>query len=272
MSGCIFFIYTRFENTHEAIIAPELWDVVQNLRAHRRRPTRTGETALFSGLLCCPDCGGQLIIHRCRDRDGSLLRSYICTKYRNNRGTQHCTSHYIREEILSYLVLENLRKVISYARDYEDEFVQQIMDSTLAEKAKQQTAVKRQLEKQTRRISEIDIILQRLYEDVVNGTLTKDRFSRMSASYEQEQKELENSTAELREQAEACEQQKINIKSFLKLVRSYIEPEQLTPEILRMFVEKIVIHEADKSSGHRTQQIDIHYNFVGQLAFSSERT
>lgn len=106
----------------------------------------------------------------------------------------------------------------------------------------------------------------------MNGTLTKDRFSRMSASYEQEQKELENSTAELREQVEACEQQKINIKSFLKLVRSYIEPEQLTPEILRMFVEKIVIHEADKSSGHRTQQIDIHYNFVGQLAFSSERT
>ena len=106
----------------------------------------------------------------------------------------------------------------------------------------------------------------------MNGTLTKDRFSRMSTSYEQEQKELENSTAELRQQAEACEQQKINIKSFLKLVRSYIEPEQLTPEILRVFVEKNVIHEADKSSGHRTQQIDIHYNFVGQLAFSSERT
>ncbi len=94
----------------------------------------------------------------------------------------------------------------------------------------------------------------------------------MSATYEQEQKELEVSTKELQRAVEACEQQKVNIKSFLKLVKSYTEPEQLTPEILRMFVEKVVVHAPDRSSGHRTQQIDIHYNFVGQLDMSVETT
>lgn len=92
----------------------------------------------------------------------------------------------------------------------------------------------------------------------------------MSATYEKEQRELETSTSELREQIEACEQQKVNIKSFLDLVKSYIEPEQLTPEVLHMFVEKVVVHEPDKSSGHRIQQIDIYYNFVGQLDISVE--
>ena len=94
----------------------------------------------------------------------------------------------------------------------------------------------------------------------------------MSTTYEQEQRELENSTSELQKAVEACEQQKVNITSFLKLVKSYTEPEQLTPEILRMFVEKVVVHAPDRSTGIRTQQIDIHYNFVGQLDMSVETT
>lgn len=258
-----------FENTHEAIINFELWDVVQKIRAQRHRPTRTGETALFSGLIFCYDCGSSLTL--CRSRaDGTGDNRYICSKYRNSRGTQKCDSHYIREDVLNRLVLENLRKVISYARDYEDEFVQQVTDNTLAEQMKQQSTIKRQLEQQTRRIGEIDTIIQRLYEDNISGKLTDERFSKMSATYEKEQRELETSTSELRKQVEACEQQKVNIKSFLKLVRSYTEPEQLTPEVLHMFVEKVVVHAPDKSSGHRVQQIDIYYNFVGQLDISVE--
>lgn len=141
---------------------------------------------------------------------------------------------------------------------------------TLAEQMKQQTAIKRRLEQQTRRIAEIDAIIQRLYEDVVKGTLTDKRFSRMSVNYEREQKELEASSAELQAAVEACEQQKVNVKSFINLVKRYTEPDELTPDILHMFVEKIVVHEADKTDGHRTQQIDIHYNFVGQLDISVE--
>jgi len=146
------------------------------------------------------------------------------------------------------------------------------MDNTLAEQKKQQAVAKRQLEQHTRRISEIDTIIQRLYEDNVSGKLTDERFAKMSATYEKEQKELETSTAEMRKQVETCEQQAINVKSFLKLVKSYTEPQKLTAEILHMFIEKIVVHDGDWSSGHRIQQIDIYYNFVGQLDMSIEMT
>lgn len=158
--------------------------------------------------------------------------------------------------------------LLAYAREYEQDFVQQITDNTLAEQMKVQATAKRQLEKQVRRSAEIDAIIQRLYEDNISGKLTDERFGKMSAAYEQEQKKLEADTAELRKTVEACDTQTINVKSFLKLVRSYIEPEQLTPEVLHIFVEKIVVHEAERANGHRLQQVDIYYNFVGQVDMS----
>lgn len=250
-----------FENTHEAIIDAELWNVVQKIREQRHRPTRIGTQALFSGLLFCSECGSRLVAHR----TVTEKTNYMCSKYINGRGQQKCVPQYIRENVLIELVLDNLREVISYARDYEDEFVRQIVNVTMAEQAKQHTLLKRQLDQQTRRIGEIDTIIQRLYEDSVNGTLSTERFTKMSAIYEQEQKNLESSTAELKQTISASENQEVNIKSFLKLVKSFTEPEELTPEILRMFIEKIVVHKPDHSTGERVQQIDIHYNFVGQF-------
>ena len=257
-----------FENTHEAIISSELWEVVQNIRAQRHRPMRTGETAVFSGILFCADCGSHLGVHRSRAYNGCLQRNYVCSKYRNCRGVAGCTTHYIREDVLVSLVLEDLRNVIAYARDYETKFVQQLTKNASAERIKAQTAAKRQLEQHTRRISEIDTIIQRLYEDNLNGKLTDDRFSKMTVTYEAEQQKLEASVVELRETVDAYEQQKLNINSFLKLVRSYTEPDRLTPEILRMFVERIVIHEPTKEERRRVQQVDIFYNFVGQIDIS----
>ena len=163
--GGIFFIYTRFEDTHEAIIDAELWDVVQKIREQRHRPVRTGETVLFSGLVFCADCGSRLNLHRSTAK-GKTRFSYICNKYRNSRGVYLCTPHYIRDNVLEDLVLDNLRRVIAYARDYENEFVQEIVGKTLSEQTKQLTAAKRQLAQQTQRISKIDAIIQQLYEDV----------------------------------------------------------------------------------------------------------
>jgi len=260
-----------FENTHEALISPEIWEVVRRNRQHHHWPTKSDKIALFSGLLFCSDCGSRLAAYQVKYRE-ITTKKYTCSKYRNGRGTHPCTIHYIREDVLEKLVLDNLRKVISYARDYEDEFVRQVTDKTMAEQMKGQTAAKRRLAQQTRRIDELDAIIQRLYEDMVTGALTSERFAKLSAAYEKEQKNLEASTAELREKVEACKQQKVNVKSFLKLVKSYTEPEQLTPEILHMFVEKIIVHNSDWSSGHRVQQIDVHYNFVGQLDMSVETT
>lgn len=256
-----------FENTHEPIIDKEIWELVQRNRQQRRRPTKSDGIALFSGLLFCSDCGSRLSANRIEYR-GVVSKKYVCSKYKSSRGGHPCTIHYIREDDLVKLVLENLRKVIAYAQDYEDEFVQLVTDNTLAEQAKQQTSAKRTLAQQTRRIGELDTIIQQLFENMATGVLTTERFAKLSATYEQEQKELEASTAALKDTIQACESQQVNVKSFLKLVRSYTEPEQLTPEILRMFVEKIIVHDSVWTNRHRTQQIDIHYNFVGELDFS----
>ena len=168
----------------------------------------------------------------------------------------------------SLVLIDSRSGVIAYARNYETKFVQQLTKNASAERIKAQTAAKRQLEQHTRRISEIDTIIQRLYEDNLNGKLTDDRFSKMTVTYEAEQQKLEASVVELRETVDAYEQQKLNINSFLKLVRSYTEPDRLTPEILRMFVERIVIHEPTKEERRRVQQVDIFYNFVGQIDIS----
>ena len=256
-----------FENTHEAIIDFELWSAAQKVREHRRRPIRTGKTALFSGLVFCYDCGSSLTYNRAR-ADGTGRNRYFCSRYRTSRGEQKCEAHYITEDVLTTLVLENLRQVIAYARDYEDEFTQQIANDSLTEQLKQQSAIKRQLDQQIKRIHEIDTIIQRLYEDNISGKLSDERFARMSATYEQEQKGLETTTAELEAKTKACEQHKVNVKAFLKLVKSYTEPEQLTPEILHMFVEKIMVHSAHRVANQRYQQVDIYYNFVGQFDLS----
>lgn len=260
-----------FENTHEAIIDEEMWNVVQKIREQRHRPVRTGETALFSGILFCADCGNRLTVHRALEPNGNLRRNYVCNKYRNCRGEQGCTAHYIREETLVCLVLENLRDVIAYVRDYEDEFVQRITDNATVERRKAQSAAKRQCEQQSRRISEIDVIIQHLYEDKVSGKLTDERFSKMAVIYEEEQKKLEASVAELQKAIGAYEQQRIGVNNFLKLVKSYTEPDRLTPEILRMFIEKIVIHEPSREDKCRVQQVDIFYNFVGQFDMSIKK-
>lgn len=256
-----------FENTHEAIIDQETWELVQKNRQQRRRTTKMGDMGLFSGLVYCADCGK--LLHLCRttswERDKD---NYVCGTYKRKK--DECTAHYIRSVVLESLVLENLRKVIAYVRDYETDFVQQVMQNRESDKLAQVAGAKRQLEQQTRRMAEIDSIIKRLYEDNITGKLTDERFVKMSGDYEQEQRTLESSTVELRQVVENSEKQTINIKSFLKIVRSYIEPETLTADILHEFVEKVVVHAPDKSSGHRTQQVDIHYNFVGEIELSHE--
>mgnify|MGYP005766670717 CR=1 FL=1 len=147
-------------------------------------------------------------------------------------------------------------------------FVQQAMSNHMRVKMQEQSQARRALEQQKRRISEIDGIIKRLYEDNISGKLTDERFAKMSADYEREQASLRESVEELRKTVETCERQSVNMDSFLKLVKKYTVPDKLFPELLNAFVEKIVVHAPDKSSGHRTQQIDIHYNFIGEIGLS----
>ena len=256
-----------FENTHPAIIDMDTWEIVQKNREQRRRPTKQDEVGLFSGLVFCSGCGTRLHL----SRSVSLTHeqeSYSCGIYRRYRKT--CSCHYIRVVVLEQLVLQNLQRIVAYVKDDENEFVRRVMENKLTLQRSEQEQAKRNLEKQKRRISELDAIIQRLYEDNVIGKLTDERFAKLSAGYEKEQAELTKSVVNLTAIVEAAEAQTINIKSFLKIVKKYTEPTELTPELLHEFVEKIVVHEADKSSGRRIQRIDIHYNFIGEIDFSPE--
>lgn len=256
-----------FEKTHVALIDQETWDLVQKARQSRRRPTKMGDMGMFSGMVYCADCGNKLHLCRTKSWDRSL-DNYVCGTYKRRRG--ECSAHYIRSTVLETLVLDNLQKVIAYVRDYENDFVQQVTENKAAEQMQMLSVSKRQMEQQMRRIAEIDNIIKRLYEDNLNGKLSDSRFSKMSADYEQEQRTLENSNAELKCMVDTCEEQSLNIKSFLKCVRKYTEPCELTPDMLHELVEKIIVYAPDKSSGHRTQQIDIYYNFVGKIPLSKE--
>jgi len=255
-----------FEGTHEAIIDKETWDIVQKSREHRRRPTKMGEMGLFSGLAYCADCGAKLYHHRSITLTKEQ-ESYICSNYQSRK---KCTAHYIRAVVLEQLVLQNLQRVVAYAQEDENEFVRRVMENKTAVQRAEQEQAKRKLEKQERRISELDRIIQQLYEDRVSGALSAERFAKLSGGYEKEQEELKQSAKELQAIVNTIETQAVNVQSFLKIVRKYTAPTELTPALLREFVEKIVVHAPDKSSGHRTQRIDVHYNFIGEIDFSPE--
>ena len=256
-----------FENTHPAIIDPDTWAIVQRNREQRKRPMKYDEVGLFSGLVICSNCGKRLY-HSRSTSTSHEQESYTCGTYR--RFHNQCSAHYIRVVVLEELVLHNLQRVVAYAREDEDEFVRRVIENKLAVQRTEQEQSKRKLEKQKRRITELDAIIQRLYEDNVMGKLTDERFNKLSATFEAEQAELKQSVDRLSVLVEAAEMQTVNVKSFLKIVKKYTEPTELTPQLLYEFVDKIIVHEADKSSGHRVQRIDVHYNFIGEIDFSPE--
>jgi len=255
-----------FEHTHEAIIDRETWDLVQKIRSQRRRPTKMGEMGMFSGLAYCADCGAKL--YHCRTGSWTYEQEcYTCSNYRNRKG---CSAHYIRAVVLEQLVLQNLQRVMAYAIDDTDEFVRRVMENSMQAQLAEQAQAKRTLEKNQRRIDELDVIIQRLYEDNIMGKLSDERFAKLSETYEKEQSSLKASVSELSEAIQASETQTVNVQSFLKVVRKYTEPTELTPAMLREFVDKVVVHAPDKSSGHRVQQIDVYYNFIGEIDLSQE--
>ena len=255
-----------FENTHEAIIDRDTWDIVQRAREQRRRPTKAKEVALFSGMVYCADCGARLYVSR-TNRENATKEWYNCAHYRSRQG---CTPHHITGNALRILVLQNLQRVIAYAEVDEADFVKRVIENKASLRREERNAARRKLEKAERRIGELDTIIQKLYEDNVIGKLTDERFAKMSAAYEKEQRELQESASALRSILEEADAVSVNIESFLDMVKKYTDPTELTPALLHELVEKIVVHEGDKSSGHRVQQIDVYYNFIGEIYLSPE--
>ena len=251
-----------FENTHPAIIEKSVWDQVQELRKNKRRNTKSGKTSIFSGVLECADCGAKLYYCTCKRFD-SKQNHFVCSNYKSNTGS--CSAHYIREEVLYDIVLTQIQFMLEYLNMFEDEFVKSIMDKSSRDKKKEVSVKKRHLERNKSRISELDDIFKRIYEDNMKGKLSDERFAKLSADYEAEQKQLIDETAVIEKELAESEETINNVEYFLNIVRQYTEISELSARVVNDLIDKIVIHAPDKSSGHRIQQVDIHYTAVGVI-------
>ena len=257
-----------FENTHEPIWTEAIAEAVKQARQSRRRPTKMGEMGMFSGMMYCADCGS--ILYQCRATGFRKDQEYyICSGYR--KGKQVCgTPHSIRTVILEELILQNLREIVSFARSHENRFVQMVMDMDVKERNKGLAKKRKLLSEGEERITELDMIFKRLYEDNISGKLTDERFHKLSTDYEAEQAGLQTQAAILREEIEEVEGKSANVDRFLSVVRQYTDIPELTPRILHEFVEKIVIHAATDphSKINRRQEVDIYYKGIGILEMS----
>jgi site-specific DNA recombinase len=257
-----------FENTHEPIWTESIADAVRLARQTRRRPTKMGELGMFSGMMFCADCGS--IMYQCRATGFRREQEYyLCAGYRKSRDICGST-HSIRTVILEELILQNLCKVVSYAREQEDQFVKMVMDMDEKERSKGLAKKKKLLTDAEKRISELDRIFKHLYEDNITGKLTDERFKKLSADYEAEQAALQAQANSLREEIQEEESKCANVERFLSIVRKYTEIPELTPHILHEFVEKIVVHAATDphSKTNRKQEVDIYYKGIGILEMS----
>ena len=256
-----------FENHHEPVIDRETWERVQELRRQRKRPNRYDEVGLFSGILFCADCGSVMYQQRYQT-DKRRQDCYICGSYKKR--TRDCTAHFIRTDLLTAGVTENLRKITSYAAKHEARFMKLLVEQNEDGGRRRNAAKKKELETAQKRISELSAIFKRLYEDSVTGRISDERFSELSADYEAEQKELKERAAGLQEELSKAQEATENAEKFMKVVRKHTSFEELTPTLLREFVEKIVIHESVALDGKRRgklrrQEIEIYYSFVGKV-------
>ena len=256
-----------FENHHEPIIDTQTWERVQELRKQRKRPNRYDEVGLFSGILFCADCGSVMYQQRYQT-DKRKQDCYICGSYKKR--TADCTAHFIRTDLLTAGVLSNLRKVTSYAAKHEARFMKLLIEQNEDGDRRRNAAKKKELEAAEKRIAELSAIFKRLYEDSVTGRISDERFTELSADYEAEQKELKERAARLREELSKAQEATANAEKFMNVVRRHTTIEELTPTLLREFVEKIVVHESVALDGKRRgklrrQEIEIYYSFVGKV-------
>lgn len=251
-----------FPDTHEAIIDKETWERVQELRQQRRRNTKTGRRSIFSGLVFCADCGARMHFSTCKNFE-PRQEHFRCSNYKSNTGS--CSSHFIRNVVLYDMVLAHLQNTLAFVRRHEEEFVQTVMDKSSTEQRKELAQKRRELAQAQRRNTELDTLFQRVYEDNVSGKIDDERFKKLTNGYSAEQKQLSARIEVLQADIQQGEVLTVNVEQFVRSVRKYTRIEELTPTIVNEFIQRIEVHAPDKSSGHRVQEIDIVYNYIGKM-------
>lgn len=251
-----------FKNTHPAIIDREVFALVQELRKHRRRPTKSGIVSPFSGLLCCADCGEKLY-YSVTNNYKREQAYFFCSSYRKN--SEVCSAHYIREKVVEQIVLESMQRILLNVQVFEKEFARKQMDCYTEDKKKQLAAKHRELSRAKKRIAEIDTLIQKIYEDNASGKLSDERYATLSLSYEEEQKTLKAAVPELQSFLETETDKTESLQCFIQKVKQITELKVLTPELIHEFVDKIVVYAPRYLDGKRVQLLDIYYSGVGIL-------
>ena len=255
-------------STQEAIIDEDTFDRVAELRKHRRRNTATGKTSMFAGLLYCADCGSKLYYAAAKSIK-EHQEFYCCSQYKEKRGT--CTIHYIRDVVLKEMVLETIRRVAKYVTEYEPVFLYLFAKKNTIGRATTIRNMKSKIEKSKQRIKELDKLIERIYEDNVLGKISDDRFYRMSANFEKEQKELLAAVEHDEQKVRDAEQEKINLNIFLEAIRECTDLKELTPTLVNTLIKRIDVHNSTKDEhGHKHVPIDIYFTAVGIINIPTE--
>lgn len=251
-----------FEDTQEAIVDKQTFETVQKIRQAKRRPTDMGEMSPLSGLVYCADCGKKMYLCRCSTTKQKEF--FNCSSYRKQL-KKTCTSHHITVEALAVLIQDDLRRTIYFAQQQREMFLQTLRKNAATRTEKELKEYSKEIKTSEERIERLDKIIESLYEDKVEGKISEERYLKMSDTYETEQAELKERVKMLRSEIAKAKEDDDKILDFMMLIYKYNSFEELTPEILRAFIEKVVVHEKTKVDGHYRQTVEIFYNFVGAI-------
>ena len=257
--------WTIFENTHEAIIDQQTFDLVQKIRSNvRRYPNGWGEAAPLTGLLYCADCGGKMYVHR--TNNGKRISQYTCSNYTKVPcGTLCPTQHRINESAVLTLVSDTLRAIAEYSRNDRTEFIHTVQETQVAQQSADISKKRRRLATAQKRAGELEKLICKIYEDNALGKLPDTRYKALDAQYAKEQDALEIEIAELEKAVTGYEQSQKSAEKFIALIDKYENFDTLTNTMLNEFVEKILVHERSrKGSQDTTQEIEIYFNFLGR--------
>jgi hypothetical protein len=277
-----------FENHHEAIISQELFDTVQKLRETPRRFDSCGEANPLTGLLWCSDCEQKLYNHRKSKTEKpthkKLTDVYCCSTYKqtNRRFNTQCSPHHISSEAARGIILEAIKATAGYVRDYEDEFIKRVRESSTIKKSESVKAYSKQIIKNERRLLEIDRIYKSLYEDKALGKIDEDVFTDMSEDYLQERVALRDKNIELQTELDELNDDNMKGERFIKIVKRFTNFEELTTPMLNSFVEKVIVHEGIWSEGYtgeggrprgsRSQFVEVFLKYIGSFPVPDLRT
>ena len=252
-----------FEGTQPAIIEMGQWERVQALRENKRRPTKTGKTSIFSGLVRCADCGAKLYYCTCKTYKDDSQDHFVCSNYKSNTGS--CQIHYIREVTLYKRVLECIQRTLTYVRLFRDDFTQEMLAQDEASRKAELAQKRKALSGAQKRMEELDKIIQRLYEDSVLGKLSDARYMKLSAQYEMEQAEIGRLAKALEQEIESAAGQVADVGRFLQLADRYSDLQELDAATVNELIEKIVIHSPEKIGGKKHVTIEVYFTYVGKI-------